>query len=93
MLTFRFNQSSGAVPVSETWPNGWVQTADVPVHTPGDAPYCLVDDINPTVLGASVTGTTEYDPDNDITTLVFSKVRVRLRSGDAAGQRRRGSGR
>lgn len=72
VLSFPVDQTTGTVPVSVVWPNGWQQPAQVPVHTPGGAPYVLLDDTNPTVDNASVSGYAEYDPVTEEMTFVFT---------------------
>jgi len=72
VLTFPVDQSSGNVPVAIVWPNGWLQSAQVPVHTPGDAPQLVLDDTNPTVQDATVSAYAEYDPVEDLMTFVFT---------------------
>lgn len=72
VLTFPVDQASGTVPVTVTWPNGWVQYAEVPIHVPGNTPYTLVDDTNPSIIPGSTTATTEFDPASQTMTFVFT---------------------
>ena len=62
VLTFPVEQSSGNIPISITWPNGWEQTALARIHTAGSAPEDVLDNTNPTIRENSVIGYSSFDP-------------------------------
>lgn len=71
-VTFPVSLSSGTYSVQVKWPNGWVQVHDAQVNRVDQDPETVVDNTDPTVVDATVKGSTAYDPVYDQFFWVFN---------------------